>query len=315
MRFLTAVSLILGAVMLCLLPLVLSRRDSVTWFACITAERDIVYFSETGQALYRVPGDFLEATWTDSHVLVVTQENSRWQFTRMQLDGSHRVLLAETGTRVTSRPAWSAHGIVFAGENPAIHARDLYLLNHDRLLLLLTDTNIDHAPSWSPDGEWLVFLREQQGIYDIFKIRADGTGLQNLTNSPEFDTQPIWLGEWIVFVSRRNDNVDIFKMRPDGSDPRQLTGAPAEEFSPVASPDGTRIAYFSHQDRVLTLKTMQNDGSDVQYILNMSVDQFWGSLAWLPAPDAEFQPWKLVLGSLLLAGFYVQYLRRFRLGL
>jgi hypothetical protein len=49
MRFLTAVSLILGAMMLCLLPPVLSRRDSVTWFACIIAERDIVYFSEAGR--------------------------------------------------------------------------------------------------------------------------------------------------------------------------------------------------------------------------------------------------------------------------
>lgn len=74
------------------------------------------------------------------------------------------------------------------------------------MVCLLTNTNIDHALSWSPDEKWLVFLREQQGLYGIFKIRADGTGLQNLTNSPEFDTQPVWLGEWIVFVSRRNDN-------------------------------------------------------------------------------------------------------------
>lgn len=63
----------------------------------------------------------------------------------------------------------------------------------------LTGQN-DHAEgrSFSPDGEWIVFWMifagEQQA--DIHKIKGDGTGLANLTRSPDaIDFDPAWSPE------------------------------------------------------------------------------------------------------------------------
>jgi TolB protein len=37
------------------------------------------------------------------------------------------------------------------------------------------------TPSWSPDGEWILFATEDDGDRDIYRIRPDGSGLENLT--------------------------------------------------------------------------------------------------------------------------------------
>lgn len=42
-----------------------------------------------------------------------------------------------------------------------------------------TDTN----PHWSPSGEWIVFASNRNGPFDLYMVRADGSGLRQLTNS------------------------------------------------------------------------------------------------------------------------------------
>src|SRR4026208_1543795 len=49
----------------------------------------------------------------------------------------------------------------------------------------------------------------------------------------------------IVFASDRDGTYDIWTMNPDGSGQAKLAGSPtADDFSPVASADGTKIAFI-----------------------------------------------------------------------
>jgi Tol biopolymer transport system component len=61
--------------------------------------------------------------------------------------------------------------------------------------------------------------------------------------------------EKVVFVSDRTTGVgvnnptgdkEIFRMNPDGTGVRQLTFNKVDDFAPILSPDGTRVAYASH---------------------------------------------------------------------
>jgi Tol biopolymer transport system component len=45
-------------------------------------------------------------------------------------------------------------------------------------------------PSWSPDGKKLAIEEALNG--EIYTINADGTGLTNITNSPDYETSPDW---------------------------------------------------------------------------------------------------------------------------
>jgi Tol biopolymer transport system component len=100
-------------------------------------------------------------------------------------------------------------------------------------------------PQLSADGEWLVYW-DAGKQEDLFVIKTDGTGLQQLTNDVYKDRYPRWSpdGRRIAFHSNRGGKMDIWLINPDGSALERLTyeQAPAVYF-PVWSPDGKRLAY------------------------------------------------------------------------
>lgn len=114
-------------------------------------------------------------------------------------------------------------------------------------------------PSFSPDGQWIVFERgttppddTQQG--SIYKIRADGTSLTQLTNGPvsgRDDHQPNWSprGDRILFQRRTpgSNNWDIYTMTANGGDIVQVTNSTANDTDASFSSDGNWIVYSSDQ--------------------------------------------------------------------
>lgn len=101
--------------------------------------------------------------------------------------------------RGVTEPIWSPRGAMLLIED----ARRLYRVRpdgHGRRLLttLATDSQgarEDPLATWSPDGRAVVFNQFRPGtvgISDLWLVRADGTGLRQLTRSPGTDTAPTW---------------------------------------------------------------------------------------------------------------------------
>lgn len=108
-------------------------------------------------------------------------------------------------------------------------------------------------PSFSPDGGWIAFeiiadLPDDRAQGSIWKIRADGSGLTQLTSGYD-DRQPNWSpgGDRILFQRRApgRDDWNIYTMLPDGSDTQPVTTAPSSDTDASWAPDGNWIVYSS----------------------------------------------------------------------
>ena len=71
----------------------------------------------------------------------------------------------------------------------------------------LTEGYLDYNPVWSPDGQWIVFTSERNGSADLYRMRPDGSGLEQLTRDPAYDDQAAFSpdGNRLAFVTTRAD--------------------------------------------------------------------------------------------------------------
>ena len=96
----------------------------------------------------------------------------------------------------------------------------------------------------------------------------------------------------IAFSSEREGNPEIYVMDADGKNQRRLTNNRHEDWSPVWSPDGKRIVFFSNRDGhvhvirgvpTYEIYVMDNDGGNLQRLTNNPNDD--RSPSW--SPDGE----------------------------
>ncbi|MEO8041855.1 MAG: tetratricopeptide repeat protein, partial [Acidobacteriota bacterium] len=120
--------------------------------------------------------------------------------------------------------------------------------------VLLKTTSADVSPVFSPNGEQIVFQDRIESNMEICSIKADGTGLINLTNNSSRDADPAFSpdGTKIVFATNRDGNYGIYNlyiMNADGSDQRQIySNRAGMSVTPVWSADGRKIVFANDRE-------------------------------------------------------------------
>jgi TolB protein len=122
----------------------------------------------------------------------------------MNADGTNRLtLIKEDKLLQNSQPSWSPDGsqLVFVRDD-GFYQGWIYVVNKDgsNLHQVVELSNYSFAgPVWSPaplgDGQYKILFSDQLvpgGQSDLFLVNLDGTGLVNLTNTPETEFYPTW---------------------------------------------------------------------------------------------------------------------------
>ena len=114
----------------------------------------------------------------------------------------------------------------------------------------------------------------------VISCTAERTGPRPTTLHERDDPAPIevdvHLNGRLVFSAEG----DIWTMHADGSRRRKLTSHPAEDFDPVWSPDGMRIAFRTHRDGDEEVYVMQADGTGERNLTRSPTSDY--SPAWSP---------------------------------
>lgn len=92
---------------------------------------------------------------------------------------------------------------------------------------------------WAPDGR-LLLVKDANGVFDVFRVNADGTGLARLTaiGIDISDPSQAVAGGRIFFRRLAEDErYHVFSVKDDGSDLHQVTGGDFDEDTPCAAGD------------------------------------------------------------------------------
>ncbi|MBA2688476.1 MAG: PD40 domain-containing protein [Gemmatimonadaceae bacterium] len=146
------------------------------------------------------------------------------------------------------------------------------------------------------DGQWIVFDSDRSGNSDIYKIKIDGTGLEQLTTDLADDFRPRISSDdrQISFHTWRGGSRDVYTMNIDGTDQKVLAGGPRHEWSDTWSRDGKLIAFLSDRDdtKSQTVFLIPTAGGPVRRIGK------GGGVVW--SPDSKSIVYGSLVGGLVL---------------
>jgi Tol biopolymer transport system component len=214
--------------------------------------------------------------------------------------GGKEILFAsthESSTACPPRPSFE-RGYVW----PIYPSYDIYRANADgsKLTPLTRTDGYDAEATIAPDG-LIVFTSVRDGDMEIYSMRADGSGVNRLTDRPGPDGGPFfsWDGKRIAFRGRplspgpelddyrallkvglwRPTSLELFVMDRNGANLQQVTKLGGANFAPSWHPDGKRLIFASNindpKGRNFDIYLVNVDGSGLERVtFNETFDGF-----------------------------------------
>jgi hypothetical protein len=145
----------------------------------------------------------------------------------------------------------------------------------------------------SGDGRLLAlagrFTEDPASRSKVWLVRADGTGMRQLTTGPGADEMPAISsdGKQVAFVRTLNDGTpsgrkpEVYTVPVTGGEPTRLTENTLEDANPVFSLDGRTIAFGQITPRNRgTVQTIRTDGTSQRQVTSTGLEY----------PDPDYSP-------------------------
>lgn len=214
-------------------------------------------------------------------------------------------------------PRFSSDGTKIAFALDIDGSESFHICVHD----LLTNTTTDLTPgilyanqpnmSWAPDGQSLAVLSEAKGIFSLYVLPLDGSGLHMLKNvfHPCWDAAWSPDGMWIAIESEAEASDRSIHIVPVGrrKGPRvgttqlKVNGKALNAMHPAWSPDSKSLAFACENGEWHNIGLYDVETKEIEWVTNSEGDDFqpaWSrsgeTLGWIhhQGPQTSFQSWK-----------------------
>ncbi|MFO0551793.1 MAG: M28 family peptidase [Polyangiaceae bacterium] len=173
-------------------------------------------------------GENAEAYWANSGAELIMQSRSGDQ----QCDQIVRLNVADPTKRI---PVSSGKGATTCS----------YFLppNDNDVIYASTHLGGDACPPKPDHSQGYVWALYD--TYDIFRAKADGTGVTRLTDTPGYDAEGTVCSKdgSIIFTSVRDGDIDLYRMDADGKNVKRLTNTPGYDGGAFFNADCTKIVW------------------------------------------------------------------------
>jgi len=185
--------------------------------------------------------------WNGTLVYIPTLESGARSLVWVDRQGTESVITAEDRNYAGPRLSPDRRQIVFTQiEDDGQRQVWIYEFESDSFRRL-TFEGLNGSPSWSPDSEWIAIGSTRDGPQNIYRKRADGTGVtERLTTSPNLQMVNAWSpdGTEVAFVEASPKTGIWILSMGENAEPELLI---ENGYYPAYSRDNQWLAYSSSE--------------------------------------------------------------------
>ena len=147
----------------------------------------------------------------------------------------------------------------------------------------------DRMPAWSPDGSAVAYVSDQNGVWQVFTMKPDGTSDKAVTPSSYAASFPTWRPDSsaLAFWTQSGSKTDIRVLFVGNSTTRSITsgGYSVLQKAPKWSPDGRRLLFYSTGSTTALLSYDFETGS-ISHVADVQGNS--SSASWLSDTEVVF---------------------------
>lgn len=195
-----------------------------------------------------------------------------WDLYRIGADGTNLDrITSEAGDELVPVPSPDGIWVAYVKKATAEADEEVYILNRatGEQRNLSKHPEKDTDPNWSPDGQKLVFTSNRSGNYEIWEVHVDGSGLRQVTDSPQREGLAIYgpNGKYLAFqrTMARRDAEIMVKDLETGEEVNVSSWSEGWDGWPSFRPTG-EVLFTSNRDGSSQLWEVQPDGSGLRQV-------------------------------------------------